>query len=95
MWNSIAPVGGTFWMRKGMRTFRAFTARSTSLRTGPESFALFEKISTMIGAAMIPRKIESPHSSPGRMLRGAIQHRKPRASRNSHTVSATVLSSEE
>jgi len=84
----IAPVGATFSMRKGMSTLRAFTARSTSLRTGPESFAAREKTMTMILQCWMPRRIESPHSSPGRMLSGAIQHEMPFDVRNFQTALA-------
>ncbi len=43
----------------------------------------------------MPRRIESPHSSPGRMLRGAIQQRTPLPSRKAQIASAVDLSVEE
>ena len=68
------------------------TARSTSRRICLELLALDEKISTMARHWSMALTMAAPHSSPGVMSRGAIQHRMPACSSVAQVASAVALS---
>ena len=81
-------VGATSSIRMVTIGTLLLTARWTSRRICGEAFALDEKISTSARAWSMPRMMAAPHSTPGVMSRGAIQHLMPRASSPAQAVSA-------
>jgi hypothetical protein len=85
-------VGAMSWMRKGMIGTPLLTARSTSRRICGESLAFAEKIRMSTRQWLMPSIIASPHSAPGTMSRGAIQHRIPDPSSAAQVASAAALS---
>jgi hypothetical protein len=88
-------LGGMFSNRNGINGTPLLTARSTSRLICGDSFAFAENNSTITFDAAIASMIAAPQSCPGRMSRGAIQHRTLLASRYAHTASAVTLSFEE
>ena len=76
----------------GERREPLLTARSTSRRIWCDLLAWEEKTRTMSRHSLIAPMIAAPQSRPGRMSRGAIQHRTPRFSSAAQTASATGLS---
>ena len=91
--DSIDRQGSIFSTRKGMTMTLCLTAAVTSLRTCFEVFDRPEKMRTITRANSIASIMLSPHSRPGKISRGAIQHRIPDCSSRAQTASAAGLSS--
>ena len=92
---SIVLLGFVSSIRSGTTVRPWCTARSTSRWICCEEFALALNTSTMALDCSIASMIDSAQDAPGRMSRGAIQHRTPRASSNAQTASAVTLSRDE
>ena len=67
------------------------TARSTSRSTWGEVFEAREKTITITRLLPIASRVAPPQLCPGRMSRGAIQHRTPARSNARQSASATVV----